>query len=739
MARVRGSFWKKTADALVQSDIIPVIFKQYINFGTTPGESGYGFRDNAGVIQFKNSAGAWLDIGVGGGGIANVVEDVTPQLGGDLDANGNDIVNIPSLDFDTTQTTNAALGEMRYDADMENFVFGVDGTSIPLNQPFYYVRNSTGATLTKGTPVYATGTLGASGRITVGKFIADGSIAGKYYLGVLHSDVLNGADGLAITQGTLRGIDTSAFTDGQVLYVSSTVAGTFVSTEPAAPNLSIATAFVIYAHATTGSIAVRATPGVVVDDISDLTASATELNYMDGVTSAVQTQLNAKEASTNKATDFSTVNDTLYPTVEAVQEYVTAAVVGLLDYRGTYDASTNLFPATGGSGLAGAVLKGDFWIVSVAGTLGGVAVDSGDLVISLVDTPAQTSSNWDIVSNTGGGGGDVTKVGTPVNNQVGVWTGDGTIEGDAALTFDTTTNTLATEIVTVTDEAYDATGWNADLSVPTKNAVRDVIDPIKTKVDNITITQAVDLDALETASHAAVTATDSTSIDITVTAQDISAQREALTGAITAPKNSNATSLGSFTIAQLNTAISDANIVPEAGGTFTGDISVPDEAYGAGWNGSLEAPTKNAVYDKIETIAGTKAKVCASKSGTQAVNATTAQVTFDVEDIDTGGDFASNQFTAPRTSIYLINFFCSYDSNASSSEITNFEVRVNGTAVFRGQSTTASSTTGEGQQVTISALRSLTASDVVTVYCTASGHNATLLATTNTKFSILET
>ncbi|MDP3322635.1 MAG: hypothetical protein Q8S71_03710 [Hydrogenophaga sp.] len=38
------------------------------------------------------------------------------------------------------------------------------------------------------------------------------------------------------------------------------------------------------------------------------------------------------------------------------------------------------------------------------------------------------------------------------------------------------------------------------------------------------------------------------------------------------------------------------------GGTFTGDISVPDEAYGAGWNGSLEVPTKNAIYDKIETI-----------------------------------------------------------------------------------------------------------------------------------------
>ena len=41
------------------------------------------------------------------------------------------------------------------------------------------------------------------------------------------------------------------------------------------------------------------------------------------------------------------------------------------------------------------------------------------------------------------GGGDVTKVGTPVNNQIGVWTGDGTIEGDVAFTFDTTTNTLS--------------------------------------------------------------------------------------------------------------------------------------------------------------------------------------------------------------------------------------------------------------------------------------------------------
>lgn len=40
-------------------------------------------------------------------------------------------------------------------------------------------------------------------------------------------------------------------------------------------------------------------------------------------------------------------------------------------------------------------------------------------------------------------------------------------------------------------------------------------------------------------------------------------------------------------------------------GLFDGGVTLgTDDAYGAGWNGSLEVPTKNAVYDKIQTIIG---------------------------------------------------------------------------------------------------------------------------------------
>jgi len=51
-----------------------------------------------------------------------------------------------------------------------------------------------------------------------------------------------------------------------------------------------------------------------------------------------------------------------------------------------------------------------------------------------------SSTDWNTFNNKGSG--DVSKVDTPVNNQVGVWTGDGTIEGTTSFTWDDTTQTV---------------------------------------------------------------------------------------------------------------------------------------------------------------------------------------------------------------------------------------------------------------------------------------------------------
>lgn len=46
----------------------------------------------------------------------------------------------------------------------------------------------------------------------------------------------------------------------------------------------------------------------------------------------------------------------------------------------------------------------------------------------------------------------------------------------------------------------------------------------------------------------------------------------------------------------------DARYLRLSGGTLSGDLIVPAETYGGGWNGSNEVPTKNDVYDKIEAV-----------------------------------------------------------------------------------------------------------------------------------------
>lgn len=59
----------------------------------------------------------------------------------------------------------------------------------------------------------------------------------------------------------------------------------------------------------------------------------------------------------------------------------------------------------------------------------------------------------------------------------------------------------------------------------------------------------------------------------------------------------------------LDAKANDGDVVHDTGDetiagvkTFTSDPIIPDEAYGSGWNGVLEPPTKNAVYDQIESI-----------------------------------------------------------------------------------------------------------------------------------------
>lgn len=81
---------------------------------------------------------------------------------------------------------------------------------------------------------------------------------------------------------------------------------------------------------------------------------------------------------------------------------------------------------------------------------------------------------------------------------------------------------------------------------------------------------------------------------------------------------------------QVNTNFSnlDTDKAELSGATFTGDIIVPAEVYWAGWNWSNKVPTKNDLYDKIETITGnqTIANTSDATSHTVTLSATGGSV-----------------------------------------------------------------------------------------------------------------
>ena len=125
----------------------------------------------------------------------------------------------------------------------------------------YYARveNATGVTIPRGSVVGFAG-VSANNVISVTPYLADGSTPSLYILGVMAHDLPNaGQIGYCTVWGHVAGIDTSAFSVGDILYASPTVAGDFTATKPTAPDNVIPLAAVLEADATNGEIFVRPT------------------------------------------------------------------------------------------------------------------------------------------------------------------------------------------------------------------------------------------------------------------------------------------------------------------------------------------------------------------------------------------------------------------------------------------------------------------------------------------------
>ncbi len=276
------------------------------------------------------------------------------------------------------------------------------------------VKNTTGSPIPKGSVVYISGATGGDALIALAD--ADSEATSSKTLGLVSSTIANDAYGMVIEQGLLAGVNTATATAGQSVWLSSTAGGFVFGAPPAKPAHSVYLGVVVRVHATEGEILVKVQNGyelnelhdvnagspstgqvlqwngtawvnatvdalpsqsgndgkylttngtvaswanINVANVSDLTASAaelnildgatlttTELNYVDGVTSAIQTQLNGKAATshTHGMTDLTAFE-------------VTDPVTGqTLQYNGT--KWVNATAAAGGETISSFLLMG---------------------------------------------------------------------------------------------------------------------------------------------------------------------------------------------------------------------------------------------------------------------------------------------------------------------------------------------------------------------------------------------
>ena len=218
------------------------------------------------------------------------------------------------LSLDLAAAATPTQGEFAWSVDDRTALLGLNGLALPIGQEeLLFVRNNTASPIAKGTAVMATGTIGASGRITAAPMDGTNVANAKFLIGIAAETIAPDTDGFVANFGKIREFDTSAFAEGSVLWVSTTTAGALTTTAPTS-GLKLPVAFVVTSHASVGAIFVRMTAGSKFSEAHDATFTSLTngdvLIYNSGVWEN-KTQANLFPSQTGNNGRFLTTDGTV--------------------------------------------------------------------------------------------------------------------------------------------------------------------------------------------------------------------------------------------------------------------------------------------------------------------------------------------------------------------------------------------------------------------------------------------
>ena len=220
-------------------------------------------------------------------------------------------------------------------------------------------------------------------------------------LGIVTETILNNQEGFVTTSGIVRGVDTTGslqgetWADGDMLYLSGTVAGQLTNIKPTAPIHTVIMGYVVRAHATQGQLYVKVDNGYELNELHDV-----------AVGSYGTKDVLWRDTATNlwKNKDIFTL---IGPASTSTDGYLTSTDWNTFNNKGT----------------------GNGTVTSIATTspiLGGTITDTGTISIQQADTSKDgylSATDWNTFKNkqdaisltTSGTSGPATLIGSTLN------------------------------------------------------------------------------------------------------------------------------------------------------------------------------------------------------------------------------------------------------------------------------------------------------------------------------------
>lgn len=348
-----------------QNKILNALMNPLASDPGSPVEGEVWFNTTTQTLRLRLSAST-VSLAAGGG-IANVVEDGTPQLGGMLDINGQSIGD-GTRELITFVEDAAAVNQI----EIENEATGggpiLRATGDDVNVPMEFQTKGSGS-------FNFTGSIAVTGNVDGRDIAADGA----------DLDDLVTLSGVAANSTSLGTFTGTTITDTQTIKTALQELETALEAITGATNLGYTAA---------------PTNGTVTSD----TGTNATLTLADGTNAGLMAPADfTKLGGVATGADVTPLidDDTMaaataanVPSAESVVAYIATAVAGFSTYKGGYNASTNspdLDTAPSG------VNVGDQYTVTVAGTFFTTAVEVGDLLIAEINS-ASVEADWTIVN-----------------------------------------------------------------------------------------------------------------------------------------------------------------------------------------------------------------------------------------------------------------------------------------------------------------------------------------------------